>query len=87
MRIFLSQNFLKKYKKITRRNIKLKEKISKKIFVFKMNPTHPSLKLHRLKGKMVDDWSIAVEGDLRIIFTYIDEGILLVDLGKHEEVY
>jgi len=87
MRIFLSKNFLKKYKKITQRNTKLKGKISKTIFILKMNPTYPSLKLHRLKGRMVDDWSIVVEGNLGIIFTYIDEGVLLVDLGKHEEVY
>lgn len=87
MKIFLSPSFVKSYKKLTKRQQPLKEKIKDKLNLFLHNPLHPSLKLHRLKGKMIEDWSIAIEQNRRIIFTYIEDGILLIDVGKHEEVY
>jgi mRNA-degrading endonuclease YafQ of YafQ-DinJ toxin-antitoxin module len=40
-----------------------------------------------LKGEKREAWSFAVEENLRIIFVYIKEGVLFVDIGKHEEVY
>lgn len=53
--------------------------------LLKKNPT--SLRLHKLQGKMVTDWSITIEQDLRLIFTYVKDGVLLIDIGKHEDVY
>ena len=87
MNIYFSKEFIKNYRKITKKNISLKEKIKTSIQIFKENPRHPSLHLHRLKGKMVEDWSISVHLDLRIIFTYTSKGILLIDIGNHREVY
>lgn len=87
MNIFFSNEFIKSYKKVTKKNSFLKEKIKLTLSIFKDNPRHPSLRLHRLKGKMVEDWSISVQSDLRIIFIYVSGGILLVDIGSHKEVY
>ena len=87
MNIYFSKEFIKNYRKITKKNNSLKEKIKTSLHTFKENPRHPSLRLHRLKGKMIEDWSISVQNDLRIVFTYISDGILLVDIGSHKEVY
>ncbi|KKQ24992.1 MAG: hypothetical protein US40_C0004G0030 [Candidatus Roizmanbacteria bacterium GW2011_GWC2_37_13] len=87
MNVYLSKNFDKFFKKLTKNNPSLKEKIKEKITLFQENPHHPSLKLHKLKGKMVEDWSFSVEGNLRIVLTYVDDGVLLVDIGSHDEVY
>jgi addiction module RelE/StbE family toxin len=87
MNIYFSQEFIKNYRKVTKKNISLKEEIKITISIFKVNPRHPSLRLHRLKGKMIDDWSISVKSDLRIVFTYVSDGILLVNIGSHKEVY
>ncbi|MEK7522567.1 MAG: type II toxin-antitoxin system mRNA interferase toxin, RelE/StbE family [Patescibacteria group bacterium] len=87
MNIYFSQEFIKNYRKITKKNVQLKKKIKIRLSVFRENPKHPSLRLHRLKGKMIEDWSISVQSDLRIIFTYVLGGILLVDIGNHKEVY
>lgn len=87
MNIYFSKEFIKDYRKITKKNSSLKAKIKVSIAIFKENPRHPSLRLHRLKGKMIDDWSITVQSDLRIIFTYILKGVLLVDIGSHKDVY
>lgn len=87
MNVYLSKNFIKASKKLTKNNLLIKEKIKEKIKLFTNNPKHPSLKLHKLKGKMVEDWSFSVEGNIRIILTYIEDGVLLVDVGSHDEVY
>ncbi|PIQ71512.1 type II toxin-antitoxin system mRNA interferase toxin, RelE/StbE family [Candidatus Roizmanbacteria bacterium CG_4_9_14_3_um_filter_33_18] len=87
MNIYLSKNFSKAFEKLTKNNFLLKDKIKAKVKFFTENPKHPSLKLHKLKGKMVEDWSFSVEGDIRVVLTYIDDGVLFVDIGSHKEVY
>ena len=32
-------------------------------------------------------WSISIKGNLRIIFEYIENGIILLDIGTHDDVY
>lgn len=87
MNIYFSKEFIKNYRKITKKDTFIKGRIKKVITVFRENPRHSSLRLHRLKGKMIEDWSISVKSDLRIVFTYVSNGILLVDIGSHKEVY
>lgn len=87
MNIHLSKNFIRNYRKLLKKNPQIKNKIAEKLSLFKDNPAHPSLHLHKLQGKMVTDWSIAITSDLRLILVYVEDGVLLVDIGKHEEVY
>ena len=87
MNIYLSSEFLKNFKRLTRRNPSLKNKIKEKLTLFQSNPLHPSLRIHKLVGKREQSWSISVEKDLRIIFIFVKDGVLLIDIGKHDEVY
>ena len=87
MNIYLSSEFIKNFKKLTRKNPSLKNKIKEKLKLFQENPTHPSLRIHKFVGKKEQGWSISVESDLRIIFIFVKDGVLLVDIGKHDEVY
>jgi len=48
--------------------------------VFRDNPFHPSLRLHKLKGL----WSISIDMKYRIIFkTMKDSNILFISIGLH----
>lgn len=87
MKIYLSKKFKKKLDKFYCKDNKIITLIDKQINLFKVNPTHPSLRLHKISRKKLDDWSITIKGNLRIIFTFYQEGILLVDIGSHDEVY
>ncbi len=52
---------------------------------FRDNPLHPSLRLHRLKGKLEGSWSISVTISIRIIFKRADNGdILFYSIGHHD---
>lgn len=87
MGILYSSGFSKDLKKISRRDKTISEKIRHKLELFKVNRNHPSLRLHKLHGSIHKFWSISIEGDLRIIFSYSNSDITLLDLGKHEDVY
>ncbi len=86
MEIYPSTYFSQKYKKLVKKHQQLSLKIDKKLQLLSENRNHPSLRLHKLSGKSIK-WSISVTGDLRILFEYVSDGILLVDIGSHDEVY
>ena len=87
MNIYLSSAFKSAYKRLVKKNKPLQRKIKTKIQTFKDKPNHPSLKLHKLTGSLHDTWSFSVESDLRILFCYIEDGVLFTNIGKHEDVY
>lgn len=77
--------FVKKLKRKTNNNQILKAKLGKQISLLLQNIQHPSLKVHKLKGKRKEDYSFWVENDLRIIFKIIEDTIIFTDLITHDE--
>ncbi len=86
MLILPSKHFSAKYRKIVRKHPKLSEKIDTQLKLLIINPKHPSLRLHKISGKY-SVWSISVTADLRILFDFVKTGVLLIDIGTHDEVY
>jgi addiction module RelE/StbE family toxin len=86
-------SFSKKYEKIAKKFFKkhqnLKEKYSKTILLLQNNPHHPSLRLHKLQGNLSDYHSVSLDMEYRIIidFIIVDDEIILIDIGSHDEVY
>jgi mRNA-degrading endonuclease YafQ of YafQ-DinJ toxin-antitoxin module len=79
--------FTKRLNKIVRKNTKLAEKIDKQINLLNTNPEHHSLALHKINDPERNLWSMTVKGNVRILFKYTDEGILLTNIGNHDKVY
>jgi mRNA-degrading endonuclease YafQ of YafQ-DinJ toxin-antitoxin module len=54
-----------------------------------LDPNHPSLRLHPLKGKLKDLYSISINISYRITLEIFvtDKEIVLVRVGHHGEVY
>lgn len=48
---------------------------------------HPYFRLHKLKNQHPPTWSISLGYDLRVLFVYVRDGILIVDIGTHDQVY
>lgn len=60
-------------------------RVEKTAELFRVNPLHPSLRLHRLKGRLEKGWSISVTSTIRIIFVRKEDGeILFVSVGHHD---
>lgn len=53
--------------------------------------SHPSLRTHKLRGQLAGCWACSAGYDLRVVFEYVQhegtEAILMLALGKHDEVY
>lgn len=75
-----------KLQKIKRKNLKLFNKIHKQLTLFKQNPRHRSLRLHKITREVKNVWSISVDRNIRML--YIDDQyIYFIDIGTHNEVY
>jgi len=81
-------SFKRAHKKVTSANPDLKSKIAQALKTFADNPLHPSLKTHKLSGKLKGLWAFVVAYDCRVVFQFLDDqDVLLIDIGKHDEVY
>ncbi len=87
MKIFFSQEFEKKIKKITKKDKRLLDKLESLLIIFQKNIFHPSLRLHKLEGKQNNCWSISVNRKIRIILKIEGDVAYFIDIGNHDEVY
>lgn len=75
-------------RKIKQKDSKLTLRIEKQLALFIEDPKHPSLRTHKLSGKINNMWSISISMNIRMIYVRIDETtIVFVKIGTHDEVY
>ena len=80
--IVYDTHFVKNFQKLS---VDLQKRAILKEKTFKINPLHPSLRLHQLHGKLKDLWSISITKNYRIIFRRQDNGdIFFIYIGKHD---
>ncbi len=84
-RIYYSSHFEQLYRALppaTRQVAKQKEAM------FRADAFHPSLRTHKLKGRLAGRWAFSVAYDVRVIFRFLeaDEALFLA-IGSHSEVY
>lgn len=88
-----SNGFRRGFKKTTRNDPVLQGKIFSALEKLSREPFDPTLKTHKLHGKLIGLWACQVEYDCRIVFAFEkkpdskEDLIVLVDIGKHDEVY
>ena len=85
--IDFSPKVFKKLQFIRKNNKKLYKKIIKQLDLFQENPTHKSLRLHKINRKKGENiWSISIDKGYRML--YLEDGtIYFFDIGTHDEVY
>ena len=91
--LIITSSFKRAFKSLIKRKPELKFKIQEKLKLLANNPYNPILRTHKLKGKLSGAWASSVEYDCRIVFYFeenietLEEEIVLVDIGSHDEVY
>lgn len=79
--IHYNEDFKKQFSSLPRI---IQKKACQKEQLFRENPFHPSLRLHKLKGKLDGLWSISIDMKYRIIFKPLENGVvLLISIGLH----
>lgn len=75
-------NFIRRFEALDPQG---QQRVHKAAELFRSNPLHPSLRLHRLSGELIDSWSISVTLKIRIIFKRGAKGeVLFYSLGSHD---
>ena len=84
---------MRAYKRLARRNPRLRQRVELSLQLLVEDPFHPALHSHKLKGKLAGSWACTVAYDYRILFELVEnnesgeEEILLLTMGTHDEVY
>ncbi|MBV8802426.1 MAG: type II toxin-antitoxin system RelE/ParE family toxin [Gammaproteobacteria bacterium] len=87
--LIYTESYNKRAKKFLQNQPHLIEIYKKTLKFLELNPYHPSLRLHRLKGKLQDLYSVSINISYRITFEFLiqEKNILLVNVGDHSFVY
>jgi mRNA-degrading endonuclease YafQ of YafQ-DinJ toxin-antitoxin module len=88
-KIIYTESYIKRAKKFIGQHPEILSQYEKTIKLLELNPFHPSLRLHKLKGKLEKLFSVSINISYRIcIYFVIDEDkIIPIDIGKHDDVY
>lgn len=87
--IIYTVSYLKRAKKFIKKLPEVIPQYGKTLKLLELNPNHPSLRLHKLQGKLSKLYSVSINLSYRIsIYFLIDKDkIIPVDLGSHDDVY
>ncbi len=88
-KIIFTESYVKRAKKFIKRHPELINQYEKTLKLLGINPSHPSLRLHKLEGRVSGLYSVSINISYRIIIDFIikDNKIIPINIGKHEEVY
>jgi len=88
-RILYTTSYNRRATKFLKRHPDLLTQYETTLKLLELNPYHPSLRLHRLKGSLKDLHSVSINISYRISLEFlIEEGkIVPVNVGSHDEVY
>ncbi len=85
-KIIFTTGYNKKASAFLEKHPELIQQYSKTLKLLEINPGHPSLRLHKLKGKHSELYSAAINLTYRIsIFFIVHENTVIpVDIGTHD---
>ena len=88
-RILYTKSYNRRAAKFISRHPDLLLQYEKTLRLLQVNPFHPSLRLHQLKGSLKDLHSVSINISYRITLEFImdDKTIIPVNVGKHGDVY
>ena len=85
--------FVRAMKRTSQKYPSLRQEIEDTLRLLQENPFASQLETHKLKGKLAGSWACTVGYDLRIVFDFVkspsqqEDDILLLEIGRHDEVY
>jgi mRNA-degrading endonuclease YafQ of YafQ-DinJ toxin-antitoxin module len=88
-KIVRTDSYFKKLTKFLKKHPDAIERYIKTIELLEINPFHPSLRLHKLQGKLNEYHSVSINLSYRIVIDLVitEAQIIPIDIGAHDEVY
>ena len=85
--LFATPCFSRRLRIFLRKHPQLRQLVQHQLDTLTRNPFAPSLKLHRLTGKMKRFFAASVTYEHRLIMSIKGNTITLHNIGSHDEVY
>ena len=87
--IIYTDAYKKNVRKFLKKQPQLVSQYEKVLKLLELNPFHPSLCLHELKGKFKGVYSVSINLSYRLKLNLIikEKEIIPLQIGAHEEVY
>jgi len=88
-RLVFTPSYIQRARRFARKHPELKSQYLKTLQLLELDPHHPSLRLHALKGRLQGLYSVSINIGYRITLEFLieDELIVPVNVGTHDEVY
>lgn len=81
IRVGYAPGFLRSFNKLSGA---LQQEVEERVALFEKNPQNPSLRVHKLKGRLHGRWSFSVNYQYRIVFMYEKKHTaILLEVGDH----
>lgn len=93
MKTKLSPELTSDLKKLKLKDPKLAVKAEKQLAIFAQNSKHPSLRTHKLTGKIENRWSISISKSIRMVYVAVpgaeneEPTAYFVAIGTHDQAY
>lgn len=87
--LVITESYQKKAAKFFGKHPEILRQYEKILKLLCLNPQHPSLRLHKLSGRLSGLSSVSINVSYRIIVNFIarNNQIIPIDIGSHDEVY
>jgi len=88
-RILYTPGYNRRVARFLKKHPDLLPHYEKTLRLLEIDPFHPSLRLHRLKGPLTELHSVSINISYRVTLELVlqDRQIIPVDIGSHDEVY
>ena len=88
-KIIFTESYNKRAAKFIKKHRYLISVYEKTLKLMEINPKHPSLRIHKLKGKLSGLYSVSINISYRITIDFIiqNDVIIPIDIGTHDNVY
>ncbi len=88
-KLIYTESYIKRAVKFARRHPDILPQYRKTLKLLEINPSHPSLRLHKLEGRLSGLYSVSINISYKLSIDFIidEDKIILIDIGKHSEVY
>ena len=85
--VAISEAFDRKLFRFLKQRSELEQKIKDTFRLLEIDMSTPSLKTHKLHGKMAGSYACSINYHYRIVFTFDDKLIYPESIGNHDDVY
>ena len=88
-RLIYTKSYIRRAARFIRKHPELVGQYEKTLKLLELDPFHPSLRLHKLKGRLSEFHSVSINIGYRISIEFLinEKTIIPVNVGSHDEVY